>query len=310
MRFLAYADGSHSRGTGHLFRLTRITKVINKQKDFLFIHTNNFQKSFYHNLGLPSLSLNALKKLSKSKFNLCIIDSKNNESILLDEFKKLSSEIICFDCISCWAGKAHKLIIPSFFINSKDLNKNCLSKTSILHGKKYVPIESNFKKYPNSIHTLISFGGSDPNNITSKILALFPDDLQSKKIYVVLGPGFKNVNQIQEKFKWPPYIKDKNSIINLIDSTERVITALGTTIQECEYLGKPTGLVFNYQEDLKDIKFIKQHSSNEDFWHSFGHHSNIKKKLLDSFLRTDFKSNSKKNFNHEVWGSELKNIFK
>lgn len=301
---LAFADGSLANGMGHLFRLTRIIDQLDLREKFLFLSKSDFQSEFYDSRNFNFLKIDDLQKINKCK--LFIIDSKANETKFIKEMKQISKFIISVDCTKCWTKNTDLILIPSFFINKKSIQKKCIQNNKILYGKGYVPLTPSKKEIP-GINLLISFGGSDPNNLTSKILSKLPCNFHNKSTFVLIGPGFKNIMKLKNKFSHVNFVENKNSITDYIKSSKRVITALGTTLQECERYSKITGVVFNYKKDYQDFRDARSSSLNPSHWYNFGHYNSINPKTFkDFFDNTESRALEKLYKKDDGWGNKLK----
>ena len=68
------------------------------------------------------------------------------------------------------------------------------------------------------------------------------------------------------------FIYQPISTFKYIEKCKIVFTALGTTIQEIEFLGKKGIISFNYQSDVQDFNLIKSSSNNPDNWIKLGYY--------------------------------------
>lgn len=280
---LAYADGSIKKGMGHLFRMMRTLNALKLNSSFLFIAKNEFQSNFYTKNKLTFISRAELKKVKKCK--LLLIDSKSDESSLISEIKNKTESIISVDCLKCWVKKSDVILMPSFFIDKKNLNKKCLRGSKILFGKEYVSIEES-RKHVKGIKLLITFGGTDPNDLSSKFLSKLPKSYLNKSTFVIVGPGFKNVSELKDNFPDVKFVEGLSNTADYVKSASKIVTALGTTLQECERFSKKTGVIFNYTHDENDFSLIKEFTSKKSNWFKFGHYKDMSSEKIIKFLNS------------------------
>lgn len=269
-----FADGSIKRGYGHLYRVKNLSNLLKVDKSSVFIYENEWQLNFYKQHNMHTISLNELVKSNK-EFDLFFIDSKQklNKPILDIRSKK---KILIDPC-----NNNHELIdisiTPSFY--SKDILR-CGKKSNHLFGEDFVILDpkiyrlNHMDKKNNKL--ILSFGGSDPNNIALKLLKDLSDTKYINDITLILGPGYPH---------------DKRKLINFIDSDQilfnpknifkifleayLVITALGVTIQELGFLNINTAVLYNYDNDRVDAEIIDEYFKENSLRNKFfnlGHH--------------------------------------
>ena len=252
MIYLA-CDFGNEVGLGHLFRLIAISGIFTPQ-EISFIPASFNDKKFLQKLGLsvtdkpPS---DADKFVFDGKFfdldkfqpfeiikkeNRFIVDSKNNFSDFFDTS-----------------------IFPSFFLNNEDLNEAKKNFSNVLHSKTYFIFRTSSDVFTPSSSICVSFGGSDPNEITARTSKWLKDDA-----HYLIGPYY-NKNNIKKILR---YVSNKQLIwnpkttIKYINYSNIIVTAVGTTLQEVELLNKKCIIISNYEEDKRLFKEIVKSSLN------------------------------------------------
>ena len=252
--------------------------------------------------------MNAIK-LNDFKLNedfILIVDTKERDIRYLDNIIKSSSKSICIDSLNKWVKKFDNLIFPNFYFNHKDL-PNINSNTKVYHGKKYCIIRKKLPIYEHQHKILITFGGSDPNNITHKVLTLIYNEVNSKDITVLLGKGSLNQEKILKKdFPNIKILKDLPSTFEIIENSKIIFTSLGTTVQEIEAAQKKAIICFNYLEDIEDFNNIISTSKNREFWLNGGHYMNLNKNSIKKFINN--LNYNIKNIENRGWGGGWKEI--
>ncbi|MDB4850442.1 hypothetical protein OAH72_00610 [Gammaproteobacteria bacterium] len=299
-----YADGSVERGFGHLYRLHNIWSKFFKGKDYKFLYRNVVQKEFYIKMGVVHERFSQAETKINS-FTL-IVDTKEGDIKFLNDIIHKSKNSIILDSYNVWIKEFDTCVIPSFYYD-QDLISSMEKNVRVLAGKKYTVLRKNSQRLNiNNIDILVSFGGSDPNDITSRIL-FYLDKLALKcNVSVIIGPGFKkSLDDFKKDYPRYSYIQAPGNTYQYVQKSKVIITALGTTVQEIEYLHKKGVICFNYQDDQKDFNLIKSFSANRQRWLSLGHFTNLDFKNFNSFLRN--KPGDEAHTNN-LWGEEWKEI--
>lgn len=258
---LIYADGSLSRGTGHLARSIVTAQKISSKYNSTFIHTNKFQEIYFADKNIKSLNV---KSIYPDEYDLIIIDSK---TIFPKDIKTLSKNIqsLYIDTISKDISRGEMVIFPSFFLSLKTQEELMTRGINFKYGTEWMLLRDEFLNisyFDQTRNITVSFGGTDPNNLTQ----LFLDNIGFIDIGIRCLIGRHNKNRIEIPANSKNSIKlinDNEGTARIFKSSDLVITALGTTIQELYYLRVPFGIIYNYKSDLDDIKALKEHLEGE-----------------------------------------------
>lgn len=283
MKVLWYADGSKKDGYGHLYRITSIMKLTPPYYENILFYSNDVQKEFYLSKGLDALDIN--DELDHEDGIYLIIDSKKNISEIIDQdsLKKFKGKIILIDSANMSSiAIADTVIFPSFYVD-RDLVKEIKVKNKkVFFGTEYmIPREIPLKESISSSKTVIvSFGGSDPNNLSYKIAKLMHNyNGINLKINYILGPGYSHdMSLIQRYVKNSQIIIDPTNFDEILASASFLITALGTTLQKAFQMKTPSIIVDNYINDSKEhgmiLESLKQYYS-ECFFSFLGYHEDL-----------------------------------
>lgn len=123
-----------------------------------------------------------------------------------------------------------------------------------LLGRRYLMLRKDIRRYTRGScrpmttarpRVLITFGGSDPVNATTRIVSLMPDD-RPLELVVVAGPGFRHDEPLAEAAK---LATERGHIVDirrapedpgaLFVSADAAICSAGGTLGELAYLGCP-----------------------------------------------------------------------
>lgn len=308
---LCYAEGSSKIGLGHLYRMSSIFEKYSSEIQFTFVVSNTTQKNFFKKFKCEVVSLDSLDNIRK--FDYGIFDSKETNIDLFYKIKFRASKWIAIDSIQPWVKDFDMVVYPSFYVEQIDLPKDIINSNIIKkYGTKYVLLKErkNKKIYIDTIKTLVTFGGSDPNNITESIAGYVNSRYDYNDFTFLIGPKFKNsVEYFRNKFTKLNFIESTNGTLELIENAEVVITAVGTTLQECEFFDAKTLIISNYKDDINDIKRIKRSSRDPYLYHFLNYYQNINKESFntsyDYLLKKNIQSQNKKSNWGQGWDKLL-----
>lgn len=289
-------------GSGHFFRCLALAEELKKRKKSVVFLISDLKKFQYHvKKHFPYFLLKG--KTENKKILECNDLMKNINTVIIDLPRKQDDygeklkdhNVVIVDDIGKLKIFSNFLINGSLvkkFHNYKSENKN----TKFLLGPKYMMIRKEFKNARKKIKinnksirkVLITFGGSDEKNITSKILPfLLKKDV---KISVILGPSYKHKHDIYKVTKNESRVKlyeNPKNLASIFSKQDLVISSSGITIYELASLGIPTimipannaqeqtakemkrkgfGVILNSKK-INDDNFNQVYSKIEDFRH-------------------------------------------
>ena len=300
---LIYAEGSPSIGFGHLFRMKNLIANLNLTNVFCLIE-NSYQSDFFSSFGIPSINLLELMNSANShSFNSFLIDSKENRSELIKSIN--AKRKILFDSSNVESGIVDLIISPSFF-HSKNLPPR-LKDTQHLFGPEYVILDTRIRDNHLDFEKqklVISFGGSDPNNLSLLVLELLSRTSLLDDVLLILGPGYKHDLALLYKYlDKKKIIRNPRNIFEQFRAAFFVITALGVTLQELRYLNVETGIIYNYETDLDDIyqinKYFENNKDNTHFY-NFGYYKEIHAEKLIRTIQKFKKLKPKRTYNEDI----------
>ncbi len=274
---LLYADGHFKRGYGHLYRLKTLKDNFLKNHDCLFLSNNKMQQDFYKKNLIKFVDLAEYDY--KTKYKLIIVDTKQKNIDFLKPFFKQHVKSIAIDTTLEWTAKFNYIVFPSFYID--DDIKHAVINDNVYFGRQYSLIRNDKVDNPDYSDILITFGGTDPNNLTRVILDNIKEFSSKYKITSILGPGFiSKFDELKHQFPKVNFVGPVKSTFEYIANSRLIITAFGTTIEEVEFLNKPCIMCFNYQEDKEYYNKIIEHSINPKLWSNIGSYKNVKFNIL------------------------------
>lgn len=130
-------------------------------------------------------------------------------------------------------------------------------------GSRYIPLRKEFwnieplKIKENLQSVMITFGGDDLRNMTPLILKTLEKEFPELKKNVVIGRGFKNLEEI-EKLKSDTvnmiYYPDAKGMVDTMLKSDLAVSAGGQTLYELARLGLPTLSVAVASNQLHNVK--------------------------------------------------------
>lgn len=301
---ICYADCDIDIGLGHINRLIAIYMNYHQKVNITFLKKNQLQDNIYNEFNCPTKDLSSLIE-SDILFDIGIYDSKKADNKIFLDIKQHAKKWICIDSTRSWTKHFDALVYPSFFVEEGDLPKEILkNKAKKFFGTDYILFKKtneNLKEY--QINTLVTFGGSDPNNLTELVCSIVTNRKNHNDFSFLIGPKFKkNINYFSEKYPKLKFINHVKHTLPIISGSKIVVTANGITLQECEYLNKKTLILCNYKSDIIDINKIYKKSVNPEMYFNLGHFKEINESFFNNSY--NFLSNKLLKFNpkNKKWG--------
>jgi spore coat polysaccharide biosynthesis predicted glycosyltransferase SpsG len=237
-----FCKASLSHGMGHLIRQVHIAKEIRVHND-VFFYIPEFPAAV-NILTQHGFSFLAVESFSAANADVTILDIQDTTFTFIQELKQQSKKVISFEDQS---GNDVDLLIDCN-INAGD---NANIKT--LFGLPYAVLAPEFKKFhletrsfPDKIQSLlVTFGGTDPRNITLDLVKHIPENFKTTII-----AGFLNQKALQE-------LNDVHVLQNVQDRAriladhDAVFCSGGVTLHEAMCIGTPAFVISQvaHQED-------------------------------------------------------------
>lgn len=181
-------------------------------------------------------------------------------------------------------------IVINGTIYAEDLDYPKRKDVTYLLGSKYIPIRKEFCDVPekeikeNIEKVMITFGGDDAKNMTPKVLKLLNKNFPELKKKVIIGKGFKNIEQI-EILKHAKtelvYYPDAEGMKQIMLESDIAISAGGQTLYEFARVGIPSIAIAVADNQMNNIKGWQKAGFIEyvGWWKDNG----LTRKVLDCF---------------------------
>lgn len=303
LKVFVYAEGSALRGMGHLFRMQAIWTNHLATFDVVFLAASDLQTQFYSIHKMPYVSIDQAHDTERPF--AVIVDSKDRLPEALHEIWQAGSVRISVDSLASWAKHSHYALFPSFYPDLPTIQDH-LPNVQIKAGREYCLIRDD-DNHHHCREICVTFGGSDPNNVTSSVLLALDHLNMLQRTSVIVGPAFKVTEEaLQLLFPKAHFISGARYTSAIISRAKYVITALGTTLQEAECHSKSCLVIFNYAADKKDYENILRSSRTPALWRTLGFFQDLSKEDyiegVKDFLTTKIGNRSALKSD---WGREL-----
>ena len=234
-------------GTGHVYRCLSIASK-------LVFHEVLFLLDERHQLGIDIVNnYNYPFKLYDGKDDLINNLREYNPQMVINDILDTSEEYI-----SILKNEGY------FVVNFEDLGTGTFvadivfdalyeheigEQENIFTGHKYYILKDEFYFQPQKIITqqvnnvLITFGGTDPNNFTEKVIDSILATSFDGRINVIVGLGYQGLEELIDKYEHNQSIQIYKNVSNISEfmfKADIVFTSAGRTMYEICSLGVPT----------------------------------------------------------------------
>ncbi|MCL2156712.1 MAG: UDP-2,4-diacetamido-2,4,6-trideoxy-beta-L-altropyranose hydrolase [Methanobrevibacter sp.] len=249
-KVLIKTDASYKIGTGHIYRCLAIASKLTNH-DVLFLLDEN-----------KKLGIEIIKDYNYP-FQTHEFNNKRQEKDLLEKIHDYNPDIVINDILNTSSGYIKNLKNNKYFVvNFEDIGEGSkyadivfdalcehqIPFKNLYSGHKYYNLKDEFfyhdKKEINEEikEILLTFGGSDPNDLTQKTLNALLKSNYKNKITIILGLGYKDKKEIKEKYIDNSKIEIFENVKNISEFMFRadlIFTSAGRTMYEVASLGVP-----------------------------------------------------------------------
>lgn len=268
-------DGYNEIGLGHVYRcLTIADKLIDHEIIFLMnsIYELGISVVREHNYNVIPFFHTEIEEIDKIKPDIIINDILDTSVEYMTKLKERKVRIINFEDLGPGAVLADAVINALYPSN--------VPYSNFFTGHEYYCARPEFlligpKKLQKKIgNILLSFGGTDPNNLTCLVLKAIDKSTIKFDINVITGPGYvHNLNLLNLVAKCQHKVNVLKNVTNMakhIHSADLMFTSAGRTMYEAAILGVPCVVI---AQNFRELTHIFGH-----VYHGFinlGLHSNI-----------------------------------
>lgn len=310
------ADGGQSIGMGHIMRCLSLANEFRSNGCIVYfiskyeegikkIISDHFEviplsctksslvNGFYYGdeTELVNEAKDIIEIIKTYNIDLLFIDSYNVSEDYLMSIKSNVKKLAYIDDINKFIYPADILINGNISAEYMNYKKYCKDEIMLL-GSKYNFIRNEFKDLPERKikkeveEVMITTGGSDPHNMTIKLLDIFCNDdvLKSLTYNVVIGSGFINNKEIREfanQYENIVIYENPNKISEIMLKSDIAISSGGSTLYELCACGIPT-LAFIYADNQK---FIVEEMTKLEYIKNIGWYDSLGKSYVISNVK-------------------------
>lgn len=286
--FYFYAESRPALGHGHLSRCLALAHRLHEHGKCHFAITPNPQAAdIIAKQGFETTLLASDRDLILwvSTLNhpaVLILDFKEPRPFPYELVKQLGLPLVMIDHATDAIRYADLVIYPNAHFHYEALDWSHFSG-EILAGPSYNLLRDIFFSAPplpfeDHEGVMITLGGSDPHQLTPRLMKACLELPKNVPIHVFIGANFSNKHEIlqlntlqQNRF----ILHEQTELYPYIRKAGLVLTALGITIYECASQHTPVAILLNYDSDQEDALALEKKGVVV-----FGHHT----RCLDSEL--------------------------
>ena len=246
-------------GTGHVYRCLSIASK-------LVFHEVLFLIDEDHQLGIDIVE--------NYNYPYKLYDGMDD---LVESLRMYSPQVVINDILD--TSREYVSILKNegyFVVNFEDLGTGTevadvvfdalyeheVGEDKIFTGHKYYILKDEFYFQPQKIitHTvnnvLITFGGTDPNNFTEKVIDSILSTNYEGRINVILGLGYQGLEDLISKYESNQSIQIYRNVSNISEfmfKADLIFTSAGRTMYEICSLGVPTICLCQNERELSHV---------------------------------------------------------
>lgn len=298
-------------GTGHVYRCLSIASK-------LVFHEVLFLLDENHQLGIDIVE--------NYNYPYKLYDGIDD---LIDSLRQYSPQVVINDILDTSLEYVSILKNDGFFVvNFEDLGlgtqaadvvfdalyEHDINEENIFTGHKYYILKDEFYFQPEKIIThainnvLITFGGTDPNNFTEKVIDSILSTNYEGRINVILGLGYQGLSHLIEKYESNQSIQIYRNVSNISEfmfQADIIFTSAGRTMYEICSLGVPTICLC---QNERELTHVFANPSNGFINMGLGEHVE-KQKIIDEFINLVNNYDLRVEMNNKMLAVDLKNGF-
>ena len=253
---LIRVDANEVIGTGHVMRCLSIACAFaEKSKEVKFVTADHKGDSIIKSKGFDLICLESEYNVMDQENIVSVIEEYKPELVIIDSYfvnREYLSRVhsLCriayIDDINGSVWDTDFLINYNIFGTILDYSGYENTQTSLLLGPKFAPLRSEFKNIDKHIikpvtDIMVSAGGSDPEEITEKIMEGVCSLYKDVHFHFVVGALNPRLDKIKSLIK-PDMILHVNeqNMSGLMKKCDIAISAAGSTLYELCACGTPT----------------------------------------------------------------------
>ena len=298
-------------GTGHVYRCLSIASK-------LVFHDVLFLMDERHQLGIDIIG--------NYNYPFKLYDGADD---LIKILRQYSPQIVVNDILDTSREYVSQLKDDGYFVvNFEDLGTGTevadvvfdalyeheVGEENVFTGHKYYILKDEFYFQPQKIITqsvnniLITFGGTDPNNFTEKVIDSILATSYGGRINVILGLGYDGLERLIQKYESNNSIQIYRNVLDISEfmfKADIIFTSAGRTMYEVCSLGVPTICLC---QNEREVTHVFANESNGFINMGLGVDVE-KQQIIDEFLRLVNDYELRAEMNRKMLNVDLKDGF-
>lgn len=267
------ADGNAEIGTGHIMRCLSTAKAaLRLGEACTFITADKNMESLLMEQGFHVICLDSVWNDLDRETNkmVSLISEHQIKKLLVDSYfvtaeylQKLCdlTYVIYMDDLNAFHYPCHTLINYNVYADKFEYPAN-YPNTKLLLGPQYAPLREEFQNLPQRVirdsvkAVMITTGGSDPYNISGKLVKMAKENtrLKSLEFHIAAGRFNANLSMLQDLTKRYSGViihKSVQKMSELMLNCDIAVSAGGSTLYELCACGTPT-ITFAWADNQLD----------------------------------------------------------
>lgn len=298
-------------GTGHVYRCLSIASK-------LVFHDVLFFLDESHQLGIDIVN--------NYNYPFTTYDGSDD---LLNKLRQYSPQLVVNDILD--TTREYVTILKNngyFVVNFEDLGTGTevadvvfdalyeheIGEKNVFTGHKYYILKDEFYFQPQKIITqgvnniLITFGGTDPNNFTEKVIDSILTTNYEGRINVILGLGYRDIEGLISKYEPYPSIQIYKNVLNISEfmfKADIIFTSSGRTMYEVCSLGVPTICLCQNERELTHV-----FANSRNGFINLGLGADVgRQEIIDEFINLVNNYDLRREMNEKMLATDLKDGF-
>ncbi len=248
--------GHKTVGYGHINRVLtlasaivghRLVFIVPKQSEegYRILKEHNYEAYLYED--------DVIDKISSMNPQLVINDILDTSDNYMKDLKALGVKVINFEDLGDGAREAD-LVINALYPEKKGMANHFYGEEYFVAREEFL-IGNHSTEVPKNLkNILITFGGTDPNNLTVKVIESIYPFCQQLGIHItaILGLGYSHDMNAFEGYEIT-VLKDVKNMAHQFATADLIFCSGGRTLYEIATIGRPTVVLCQNERELTHL---------------------------------------------------------
>ena len=258
--------GSQQTGLGHLRRCLALARALQHPSGFVDFWVEDIEAvSMVQNTGFAACLVDQETLPEPGVADMLVVDGYHYDEQFINKARDRVPLVLAIEDLPDRFLPAH--IILNSGTQAKQPTQSYPSDTQFLLGADYALLDSAFsespsREYPTEVHrVLITVGGSDPRNLTPRLMQWVRRSYPKVSQDVVVGPFFSNQTKIEEVAHglgsvklWP----NPGNMRRVMCTADLAVAGAGHTLFQLAACATPTVAIAIFANQLMHVKALAQ----------------------------------------------------